>query len=240
MSDGTSYGLGRRVAAWGVHLYTALGLPLAFLCADALAHGEARRFWVFAAIACTIDATDGFLARKVDVKAVLPHFSGRRLDDIVDFLHFVVLPMAAVVALDLVPARWAPIVCVPLLASGYGFCQEAAKTEDAFVGFPSYWNILVLYLWILDAPPRIVLWSLAVLSAIVFVPIHYVYPSRTRLMMPWTVGLGVVWTGAIFAISLFPEAPWAVTTAWASLAYPAYYLILSLVHDRQVRRRALA
>ncbi len=240
MTPTAPYSLARRMAAWGVHLYTALGLPLAFLCADALAHGEERRFWVLAAIACLIDATDGFLARKVDVKAVLPHFSGRRLDDIVDFLHFVVLPMAALVAMDLVPGRWAPIVCLPLLASGYGFCQEAAKTEDAFVGFPSYWNILALYLWILDAPPRIVLWSLSVLSVLVFVPIHYVYPSRTRLMMPWTVGLGVLWTVAIFAISLFPEASWAVPTAWASLAYPAYYLVLSLIHDRRVRRRAPA
>ena len=65
---------GRRMAAWGVHFYTALGLPLAYLCMVALANGDAPRFFLFSAIACLVDASDGFLARKVKVKEVLPGY----------------------------------------------------------------------------------------------------------------------------------------------------------------------
>ena len=59
---------------------------------------------------------------------------------------------------------------MPLLASGYGFCQTAAKTKDHFfTGFPSYWNIVVLYLYVLDWPTWInTLWlvGLSVLTAV--------------------------------------------------------------------------
>lgn len=226
-----------RIAAWGVHLYTALGLPLAFLCVQALAAGDATRFFLFSAVACAVDATDGFLARRVRVKEVLPHFSGRRLDDIVDYLHFVCLPLAAVPALGIVPVSQAWIVIVPLMASAYGFCQEEAKTEDSFVGFPSYWNIVVLYLFVLDATPRVTLGVLWVLSALVFVPIHYIYPSRTRLLQRVTIGLGLVWTVAMVALMLRPETPWAKTLAWVSMLYPAYYTGVSLVHHAQVHKR---
>ncbi|MCB9662555.1 MAG: CDP-alcohol phosphatidyltransferase [Alphaproteobacteria bacterium] len=224
----------RRLAAWGVHLYTALGLPLAFLCVQALVDGDAARFFVFSALACAVDASDGFLARKVGVKEVLPGFSGRRLDDIVDYLHFVCLPLAALPALGLLPAELAWVVVVPLMASAYGFCQEQAKTEESFVGFPSYWNVLALYLYVLGASTQVVVGSLLVLSALVFVPIHYVYPSRTRFMQRTTVGLGLVWTAMVVALSLSPHAAWAVQLGWVSLFYPAYYVGLSLVHHRRV------
>ncbi len=230
---------GRRrvLAAWGVHLYTALGLPLAWMCAQALVDGDATRFWLYSAVACAIDATDGFLARRVGVKAVLPSFNGRRLDDLVDFLHFVVLPMAAVPALGLIPEGWGMLCVLPMMASGYGFCQEEAKTDDAFVGFPSYWNIVVLYLYVLGASPEIVAAVLVVLSALVFVPIHYVYPSRTPRLFRTTSVLGWAWAAMLVALLSAPEAAWARPLAWWSLYFPVYYAGLSLVHDRDVRRR---
>lgn len=230
----------RRIAAWGVHAYTAVGLPLAYLCMKALVDGDASAFFLFASIACLVDATDGFLARRVGVKEVLPEFNGRRLDDIVDYLHFVALPMAAVVGFDLLPPDQQWFVVVPLVASGYGFSQEMAKTDDAFVGFPSYWNIVVLYLYVLQAPPQLVLALLALLSAMVFVPIHYLYPSRARFLRAWTIGLGVVWTFFVFAIALAPDAPWARTAGWISLYYPVYYTVASLVHHVRTQRAAEA
>jgi phosphatidylcholine synthase len=234
------YGPMRRLAAWAVHLYTAMGLPLAYLCAVALADHDARSFFLWQTLACWVDASDGFFARRVDVKKVLPGFSGRRLDDIVDYIHFVALPMAAIVAFDLLPPVWQPLVVLPLLASGYGFCQEMAKTDDAFVGFPSYWNILVLYLYVLHAPARVVGGSLIVLSALVFLPIYYAYPSKTKLAQAWTIGLGMIWLGMVVFISLRPEAAIARKVAWASLFYPAWYLGVSLIHDRAIRRKIAA
>jgi phosphatidylcholine synthase len=228
------------MAAWGVHFYTALGLPLAYLCVVALADGDAPRFFLFSAIACLVDASDGFLARKVKVKEVLPEFNGRRLDDIIDFIHFVALPMAALPALDMLPPRLTPLVMMPMMASAYGFCQERAKTDDAFVGFPSYWNVFVLYFYVMNASPAVIAGTLLVLSVLVFVPIHYVYPSRTEMMQRWTVGLGVVWTGMIFVMAMSPETLLAKRVAMVSLFYPLYYLAISVVHHRRVMARPAA
>ncbi|MDF1667877.1 MAG: CDP-alcohol phosphatidyltransferase family protein, partial [Planctomycetota bacterium] len=88
----------RVLAAWGVHLYTALGLPLMFFASVNLFENfnvenkDPTMFFVLIWIAVVVDATDGFLARRVKVKDVLPSFSGRRLDDLVDFLCFAFLP----------------------------------------------------------------------------------------------------------------------------------------------------
>ncbi len=43
-------------------------------------------------IAVTIDAVDGTFARLVGVKEVLPIFDGALLDNIVDYLNYVVTP----------------------------------------------------------------------------------------------------------------------------------------------------
>jgi phosphatidylcholine synthase len=232
-----TFTLADRARAWSVHLYTAMGLPLAWACADALVDGNARRFFLFSAIACIIDASDGFFARRWRVKEVVPGFNGRRLDDIVDYIHFTALPLAALPALDLIPRAWGPMLILPLMASAYGFCQEMAKTEDSFVGFPSYWNIFALYFYILGAEPRTIVAILTVLSVLVFVPIHYIYPSKTKRAQLWTVLLGVVWTVMVIAISLRPDAAWARKLGFISLYYPIWYLIISLLHHRDVMRR---
>jgi phosphatidylcholine synthase len=227
-----------RAAAWGVHIYTALGLPLALLAAGALWRGNAELFFVALWTTCVIDATDGALARKLRVKDVLPAFNGRRLDDIIDFITFVFLPALALPALGILPEGYAWVAAAPLLSSAYGFCQENAKTDDAFVGFPSYWNIVVLYLYVLEAPPAWAIGTVVVLSVLVFVPIHYVYPSRTRLLMPVTVVFGSLWAALTLALALAPHASWAYKLGWISMSYPIYYFALSFVHHARVHRTA--
>ena len=225
-----------RAAAWGVHLYTALGLPLAMWATFALIKGDPRVFFGALWIACLIDSTDGTLARAVRVKDVLPLFNGARLDDLIDFITFVFLPVLALPWLGILPPGTEWVALVPLCASAYGFCQENAKTDDSFVGFPSYWNIVVLYLYVLRAPPQWAIGIVLVLSALVFVPIHYLYPSRTRLLMKVTIGLGAVWALCTAAMSAFPDAAWATKLGWLSLTYPAYYFAASLLHHRKRAR----
>ena len=226
----------RRAAAWGVHLYTALGLPLAYMGAAALARGDARMFFVIASIAFIVDATDGTMARRVRVREVLPEFDGRRLDDLVDFLHFAFLPSLALPALKMLPEGQGWIGILPLMASGYGFSQEQAKTEVSFVGFPSYWNIVVGYLYVLGAPPEVTLGLVVLLAVLVFVPIHYVYPTKAPFLKKTTIGLGAVWALMMTVVALFITEPWARTLALVSLFYPLYYTVLSLYHHRQVHK----
>jgi phosphatidylcholine synthase len=67
---------------------------------------------------------------------------------------------------------------VPLVASAYGFCQTEAKTDDSyFLGFPSYWNIVALYLYLLRMPSGWAVALLLVLAVLTFVPARYLYTT---------------------------------------------------------------
>ena len=113
-------------------------------------------------------------------------------------------------------------------ASALGFARRDAKTDDHFfTGFPSYWNIVAVYLIALRPAPPIAAGILLVLAALVFVPIRYIYPSRTVTLRLLTVSLGAVWAVAFLAlIWQLPAAPaWLV---WVASVYPVYYVALSL------------
>ena len=220
-----------RWAAWSVHFYTATGLVLALLAIDALIAQDLRALLIWMMAATFVDATDGTLARRVDVRRVTPQFDGRKLDDIVDYLNFAFVPCLAFFQLDVLPPdhRWVAIL--PLLASGYGR-QDRAKTEDAFVGFPSYWNVLLAYFLLIPTPPNMAL-AILVVPAARLGHIHYVYPTKTRLLRSVTPPRA---TSGLAAWCTFPPTGRVLVpkAALISLAYPAYYLVISLIHHRQV------
>jgi phosphatidylcholine synthase len=129
----------------------------------------------------------------------------------------------------LVPGGWAiPAAAAMLLSSAYGFNRADAKTADHFfTGFPSYWNLVVFYLFLLSWPGWANAAVLVTFAVLVFVPIRYVYPSRTATLRPLTLGLGGLWAMLFLALIWRIDAPpaWLL---WSSLVYPAYYLGLSL------------
>jgi phosphatidylcholine synthase len=219
----------RVAAAWGVHLLTASGTVLAFLALHAVAAGRVGDAFRLLAVAMAIDCVDGTLARTVGVKRVLPWFDGTKLDDIVDYLTYVVVPVALLYEARLLPSGNAGALCASaaLLASAYGFCRVDAKTADHyFRGFPSYWNVFAFYVFALGISPRAAaVWMLA-LAALVFAPVKFLYPSRAPYHRRSALALGAVWAVVIVvAVWLTPGAP--RTLIWASLLYPAYYAGMS-------------
>jgi phosphatidylcholine synthase len=224
-------------AAWAVHLLTASGALLGFLTITATAAGEYRHAFLWMAVATAVDSADGVLARAARVKDRLPTFNGARLDDIVDYVTFVFAPAYLVYHARLAPEGVALVVVTAmLLSSAYGFSQEAAKTSDYyFTGFPSYWNIVVFYLVVLAAPPFVNVAVLIGLAVLVFVPIAYVYPSRTPTLRAPTVGLGVAWAVLVLVmIWQYPDVSRPVF--YLSLVFPVYYVVLSLTLDARRRR----
>ena len=217
------------VAAWLVHLYTASGFVLAFLAAQAAIDHDFRSAFLYLFAQVLVDATDGLLARSARVSERLPWFSGSKLDDLVDYLTYVFVPALIVWRALLVVDPWATVVpAAMLLASGYGFSNLSAKTSDHFfTGFPSYWNIVVLYLFVLGLRPWLNALVLLACCVLVFVPIRYVYPSRTSVLPVLTNGLGIAWAAAVLAfLWRYPDGSRGLVLA--SLAYPVYYVALSL------------
>lgn len=235
----------RRVLAWGVHAYTGLGLVAAAAIALLIVRGDpAALRWAFLwmLIACLIDATDGVLARGVGVKEVLPGFDGRRLDDIIDFMTYTALPLLLVWRAGILPAGHEPWLLLPLVASAYGFCQVEAKTADGyFLGFPSYWNLVAFYLYLLHhyvapLPGWFSIGLVVVLAVLTFVPSRYLYPSQGGRWNRWTNVLGAVWCGLVlwiwWAMPATPQCGGDATLTWlilASLFFPVYYLVASWI-----------
>jgi len=226
-----------RIAAWLVHLYTASGAAIALAGVQAVLNGDARLAFAAMYLATIVDATDGVLARRARVKIVLPAIDGARIDDLVDYVTFVFLPMIVALRFEMLPgsiAFW--VAGLVLVCSLYGFVAPDAKTPDHFfTGFPSYWNIVVLYLYVMSATPAVAAVVLIVLCALIFVRIGYVYPSRTPVLMGTTLALAAIWAGAVAVmIWLLPARSTPITIV--SLVFPVYYLVLSLA--LQLRRTA--
>jgi phosphatidylcholine synthase len=142
----------------------------------------------------------------------------------------VFVPVLIAVHAGMVPAALGvPVASAILLSSAYGFSQVNAKTSDNFfTGFPSYWNIVVLYLFVLGLAPAVNAAVLLALAVLVFVPIGYVYPSRTPTLRTLTLVLGAVWSVLVLVmIWALPEPPRPLVAA--TLVFPAYYVVLSLV-----------
>ena len=216
------------ISAWLVHLYTASGIVLAFLAARAFIEFDYRTgfFWLWVQV--LIDATDGLLARRLRVRERIPWFDGAKLDDITDYLTYVFVPALFVWRGALVPNAWVLyVVGAILLSSAYGFNRTDAKTSDHFfTGFPSYWNVVTFYLLVARWPSEVNAAILAVFAVLVFVPIRYVYPSRTPAWSVVTNVAGAMWAG-LMLLMLWQYPAVSEPVFWVSLAYPAYYFLLS-------------
>ena len=215
-------------AAWLVHLYTASGLVLAFLAARAFIEFDYRTGFFCLWVQVFVDATDGLLARRLRVRERIPWFDGAKLDDITDYVAYVFVPALFVWRGAVVPNAWVlPVVAAMLLSSAYGFNRTDAKTSDHFfTGFPSYWNVVTFYLLVARWPSEVNAAILAVFALLVFVPIRYVYPSRTPAWSLVTNMFGAIWAGMLLLmLSQYPAV--SPLLFWGSLEYPVYYLLLS-------------
>ena len=225
-----------QVLSWAVHAYTAAGGVLGFFALLAASQGESRHAFLWLMGALVIDVTDGLLARRVGVSVHLPRFSGARVDDAVDVFTYIYVPLFIVAQEQLLPH---PAWIVPALLAGlYAYGQEDMKTEDHFfLGFPSYWNVVALYLFWLQPGPVVAVGFMVVPAVLTFVPTRYLYPSRNGFLWKTNFFLGGLWVILVVALLLQPEPPrWGV---WISLAYPVLYLLTSFYAEWQLRVGAM-
>jgi phosphatidylcholine synthase len=180
----------------------------------------------------------------VNVKQVLPHISGRTIDDIVDYLTYSFVPLLLVWRMGWMPGPGGLWVALALIASLFGFSNVSAKQEDDgfFLGFPSYWNIFAYYAgpWFHHHGPWLVGGVLIALTVLTVLPVRFIYPNLAP--RPWRGALLVgaaIWMAALLAmLPWYPAIPaWAV---WASWVYPAFYIVLSVLLDVRGRRTARA
>src|SRR6266545_4083791 len=221
----------KKALAWSVHLFTATGAVWGFLSLLAIfeQNWHAAILWII--IAMFVDGFDGMLARWFHVKEYARGVDGALLDNIIDYLNYVVVAALILIkAPNLLPAGLQMVGAFSiLLSSAYQFTQVDAKTDEQsffFKGFPSVWNFLVIYMMLLGLNPWINFTLLVVCNVLVFIPVKYLYPSRNTRLRRLTLGLTYLYGAmGVWALLQYPSVPqWVV---WISLVYVAYYVFLS-------------
>lgn len=222
-----SYTPAQKAAAWAVHAFTAAGAVIGLMAMIEVTFGRPVAALILMGVTIAIDSFDGTLARKMRVKEVLPEFHGDLLDNIVDYFTYVIVPVYFLYMTGLIPSPYAFAAAAAVtFASCYQFAQAEAKTSDHFfLGFPSYWNVVVFYLFMLELPRCFNLAIIILLVVGVFIPTRYVYPSRTPRFFKTTFVLSFIWGGlALLALFTYPAHKLYIHL---SLIYIVYYLGIS-------------
>jgi phosphatidylcholine synthase len=232
--------LPRRGVGYLAHAYTASGLLLVVFATHLVLQQNYALALVALVVCIVIDSTDGVLARRLQVKQSAHRIDGRRLDDIVDFLSFVFVPLLLALRAGLLIEPAGAIAAVAMVASVFGFSRVDAKQDEKgfFVGFPSYWNVVVGYLWLFETPPLFNSVLILALAVLVLTPVRFLYlthlPRRAERRRHYL--MGAIW-GVVSVIALLtPPGTIRGVIAVASLAYPAYYLYCSIRADLADRR----
>jgi phosphatidylcholine synthase len=223
---GASTRRGRRAASWAVHVFTASGAVIGLLAMLAVIRGDARAALLWLGAALAVDALDGPIARKLRVREVLPKVDGAALDLVVDYLTYVLVPAVFLYWFELMPGGWGLAGAgFILLTSLYCFANVEMKTADNyFSGFPALWNVVVLYLWVLDSPAIVNAIVVAAFGVLTFVPVKFVHPVRVSEGRGVTYASMLVWAAcALGLILMSPNSPWWLLAPWlAASAWLGY------------------
>ncbi len=214
----------KKTAAYGVHILTALGAALGLWSLILIYDGYYQEaIWVLA-ISAIIDSVDGILARLTKTKELAPVIDGALMDNIIDFLTWTTAPLLWIYATMQLPV-WVLLICA--LTSIFGFSNVQAKTDNHFfTGFPSYWNIVVFYIFLLELPVAYASGILLIFAVVTLLPVKFLYPTRTDFLRPLTLILGTLFTLQLFALMYyFDESP--ALLIYSSFIFPFYYFGLS-------------
>uniref|UniRef100_A0A7C1P9N2 Phosphatidylcholine synthase n=1 Tax=Agrobacterium albertimagni TaxID=147266 RepID=A0A7C1P9N2_9HYPH len=203
-----------EIRAFSVHILTASGSFLAFLGVVAAAeHRFVDMFW-WLGLALLVDGIDGPIARKMRVKEVLPNWSGDTLDNIIDYVTYVLLPAFALYQSGMIGEPWSFVAAgLIVVSSAIYYADMGMKTDEYFFsGFPVVWNMLIFTLFVIDASATTAL--IAVLASVVltFLPINFLHPVRVQRLRPLNMAVFLLWCAfGGYALLLHFESPqWVV------------------------------
>jgi len=210
-----------RALGFLIHVLTASGAAFALLALIA-AHD---RLWpaMFAWLGCAliVDAIDGPLARRVNLRELLPRWSGEVLDLVVDFTTYVFVPAYAIFASGLIDAPFSVLAGVIVAVAGaLYFADRQMKTADNyFRGFPGLWNVVAFYLLLLRPAPWLAGALIVVLAVASFVPFPFIHPVRVARFRAFNIAVLALWSVfAVVALASAMEPPAWVTAVLCAIA----------------------
>ncbi|ENN92386.1 phosphatidylcholine synthase [Bartonella bovis] len=192
-----------QARAFSVHLLTASGSFLAFLSLIAASKKEWIAMFYWLGLALLVDGIDGPIARKLNVKSILPTWSGELLDNIIDYVTYVLIPAFALYQSGFMgPGLSFFLSAVIVISSAIYYADTGMKTkENFFKGFPVVWNMIIFTLFVVRPEEWIALIIIFLSAILSFLPIYFIHPVRViRLRM---LNLSVFLTWCSFGIAAF-------------------------------------
>lgn len=194
----------RKAKAFSVHIFTSLGSIVALLSLIFATNEQWYYLVLCMTLALVIDGIDGPIARSLKVKEVLPNWSGEQLDNIIDYVTYVIVPAFVFYKSGLMENKLAIIASSAIvISSAIYYADIGMKTcENFFKGFPVVWN-LVLFVFILIKPSSVVTFSLIMTFIIcTFFPIWFLHPVRVVRLRWLNLPIFLFW-GALCMVGLF-------------------------------------
>ncbi|ACH94499.1 phosphatidylcholine synthase [Borrelia recurrentis] len=220
------------ILAWLVHILTASGLIVGFYSIIAIINTDYNLLIKLTILGLLIDGIDGTLARKLKIKEVIPTINGELLDNIVDYINYTFIPTIFFYYSNFIQEKYKIIICIGiLLASAYQFSQLDAKTsDDYFRGFPSLWNFLIIFNVIFEINKNTNIIIILSCIAFSFVPIKFIYPSKTKELKYITLPITII-TSLLIILIIFIKLPDIYLTIGKTLIIIyCLYLILASIY----------
>ncbi|WP_170986293.1 phosphatidylcholine synthase [Rhizobium sp. LC145] len=203
-----------EIRAFSVHLLTASGSFLAFLGVVAAAERRFVDMFWWLGLALLVDGIDGPIARKVRVKEVLPNWSGDTLDNIIDYVTYVLLPAFALYQSGMIGEPWSFVAAgMIVVSSAIYYADTGMKTDEYFFsGFPVVWNMVVFTLFVIQASAVTAMVVVSISVVLTFLPINFLHPVRVKRLRILNLGIFLLWCamGGYSLLLHFDSPSWLV------------------------------
>lgn len=222
--------------AWGVHIFTSLGVALAFLSIASSLGDRPKEALLWLMVAQLVDGVDGPMARQWKVCDAVPVVSGYVLDLIVDFTTCVFAPVVFAWQFGLLPARAENLLLLlVLVTSALWFSREDIETRDLwFRGFPTAWNLVFTLFWIAELPSWLTVSTTLALCVLTLTPWyklpHVLGSPQFRRV---TVTLSLAGLGAMTLLVVDRESPVRDTALSVIAVWVTYYFCIGLWRSLQ-------
>ena len=170
----------KKIPAFLVHIFTGSGIIFSFMALVSVIEGYKLLTFMFLGIALLVDIVDGTLARKYKTEIIFPNIDGKTLDTIIDYINYIFIPCIMIYKFNYLPPYFTIItpifiICVSL----YSYVNtKLIDTSFSYIGFPSIWNVILLYLEILNLNQWINLFIILLFMLLKFVPFKVIHPMR--------------------------------------------------------------
>ncbi|NND08610.1 MAG: phosphatidylcholine/phosphatidylserine synthase [Saprospiraceae bacterium] len=219
-----------QLKAWIVHFYTASGGVCAFMALLAIAERQWDQSMTWLLICLFIDGSDGFLARRWQVRKVLPLMDGEQIDHVIDFVTYALVPTYFIYSAGLVPSQLSLLTATYILMVSAIYYGKKGMVSDQqhFNGFPVLWNLVVFYLFFVF---QFSLWINFIFilgfGILHFIPIKVSYPSHNlrRSKFPFVLSFVMI---AVLLIILYIYPQRHMLLTGIAMAAFAYFIYLSI------------